>query len=82
MTLTRPFANVNFTPTNPEKVEAATKMVVTYTTPAGYNVLNGTVDATKATKVTYTNADFNSNDTPWFNTFVFAAADATYLDSV
>lgn len=81
VTLTRPFANVNFAPTNPEKVAAATKMVVTYTTPAGYNVLNGTVDATKATKVTYTNASFNSNDTPWFSTFVFAAADATYLDS-
>lgn len=81
VTLTRPFANVNFKPTNPEKVAAATKMVVTYTTPAGYNVLNGTVDATKATKVTYTNASFDSNDTPWFSTFVFAAADATTLDS-
>lgn len=81
VTLTRPFANVNFAPTNPEKVEAAKKMVVTYTTPAGYNVLNGTVDATKATKVTYTNADFDSSVTPWFSTFVFAAADATYLDS-
>lgn len=81
VTLTRPFANVNFAPTNPEKVEAAKKMVVTYTTPAGYNVLNGTVDATKATKVTYTNASFDSNDTPWFSTFVFASADATTLDS-
>lgn len=81
VTLTRPFANVNFAPSNPEKVEAAKKMVVTYTTPAGYNVLNGTVDATQATKVTYTNADFNSNVKPWFSTFVFAAADATYLDS-
>lgn len=79
VTLTRPFANIKFAPTNPEKVAAAGKMTVSYNTPASFNVFNGTAAATE--QVTFTNASFDSNVTPWFSTFVFAAADQTTLDS-
>lgn len=79
VTLRRPFANINFVPNNPEKVADAKKMVVSYTTPAAYNVFNGT--AVAETEVKYTNASFNSAETPWFSTFVFAPVDKTALDS-
>lgn len=79
VTLTRPFANINFVPNNPEKVAAAKKMTVTYTAPAAYNVFNGTADATA--ELEYTNAAFDAAATPWFSTFVFAPVDMTALDS-
>lgn len=79
VTLTRPFANLNFVPNNPDKVAAAKKMVVTYTAPAAYNVFNGTADATA--ELTFTNAAFDATATPWFSTFVFAPVEATSLDS-
>lgn len=79
VTLTRPFANINFVPNNPEKVAAAKKMSVAYTAPAGYNVFNGTADATA--ELTFTNAAFDAAATPWFSTFVFAPVEQTTLDS-
>lgn len=79
VTLVRPFAQISFTPNNPEKVAAAKAMAVSYSTPSAFNVLNSTATAT--TDVTYTNTSFDSNVTPWFSTFVFAPVDCTTLDS-
>lgn len=79
VTLVRPFANVNFTPSNPEKVAAAKKMEVSYTAPAAYNVFNGTAAGTA--ELTYTNVAFDATATPWFSTFVFAPVDKTALES-
>lgn len=79
VTLSRPFANINFVPSNPDKVAAAKKMTVTYTAPAAYNIFNGTADQTA--ELTFTNSSFDAAATPWFSTFVFAPVDKTALDS-
>lgn len=79
VTLTRPFANINFIPTNPDKVAAAKKLTVTYTAPTAYNIFNGT--ATETAELTFTNSSFDAAATPWFSTFVFAPVDKTALDS-
>lgn len=79
VTLSRPFANINFVPNNPDKVAAAKNMTVAYTAPSAYNVLNGTAAATA--DLTFANASFDATSTPWFSTFIFAPVDATNLDS-
>lgn len=79
VTLTRPFANINFVPNNPDKVAAAKKMTVTYAAPAAYSVFDGT--ATSTADLTFTNAAFDAQATPWFSTFVFAPVDQTTLQS-
>lgn len=79
VTLTRPFANINFTPNNPDKVAAAKHMTVTYAAPAAYNVFDATATATA--DLTFTNAAFDAAATPWFSTFVFAPVDVTALQS-
>lgn len=79
VTLLRPFANINFTPSNPEKVSEAKKMIVTYNAPAAFSVLSGTAADNAALE--FTNNSFDAKSTPWFSTFIFASSDQTTLNS-
>ena len=79
VTLVRPFANVRFTPKNPEVCSKAKNLVVTYSAPASYSVYDCSAAATA--NITLTNSSFSSSATPWFSTFVFAPAGKTYLES-
>lgn len=79
VTLARPFVNVCFVPSNPEKVSDAKNITVTYKAPSGYSVLNTSTNS--ETQLSYTNNSFNAGETPWFSTFVFAPANKTNLDN-
>ena len=71
VTLERPFAQINVTPTNGSSFSSYTNMTVTYNTTSGFNVFDKTTDATAT--VTYTNSSFSTVAAgTWFTTMVFA----------
>lgn len=80
ITLTRPFIQFNFLPSNPEVAAKSTSLKVSYNAPSGYNVLtrNCTTDAAEA--LTFTNDAFASTASPWFTSYIFAPANMSKLD--
>lgn len=79
VTLTRPFAKVSVTPSNPDEVSGA-GITVSYTAPSGFSVLDGTTSGA-GTNVTYTDSSFApAANEAWFSNFIFAPETATNFD--
>lgn len=79
VTLTRPFAKVSVTPSNPDAV-SGTGITVSYTAPSGFSVLDGTTSGA-GTNVTYTDSSFApAANEAWFSNFIFAPETATNFE--
>lgn len=81
VTLRRPMIRLNFIPKNPEAADGAKAIKVSYTSPSGYNVLDGTCTATAAQDVCCTNNTFSPTAGNWFSVLILAPTNMATLDS-
>ncbi len=80
VTLKRPMIKLNFTPKNPEVAAGAKSIKVSYSTPSGYNIIDGTCNKEAYASVTYNNSSFDPAQGPWFSNMIFAPTNMAKLD--
>ena len=73
--LKRPFVKLSFKDKNPETVQAASSLSVTYTVPSGFSVKDNTVSGSSNQEIKLTaSAPADKDNGIWFYNYVFAPA--------
>lgn len=81
--LKRPFVKLSFKDKNPEIVQAASSLSVTYTVPSGFSVKDNTVSESSNQKIILTASDpADKNNGIWFYNYVFAPANVNKLGNI
>lgn len=79
--LKRPFVKLSFKDKNPETVQAASSLSVTYTVPSGFSVKDNTVSGSNEIKLT-ASAPADKGNGIWFYNYVFAPANVNKLGNI
>lgn len=78
--LKRPFVKLSFKDKNPETVQAASSLSVTYTVPSGFSVKDNTVSGNSNQEIKLTaSAPADKDNDIWFYNYVFAPANVNKL---